>query len=175
MKIRKFTSIRSFIDGNDILLSHYNHRKRYKSSVMKKSVYMAFFLFSSIVFSSPTLAKSVCKTVVTKEEGTPALSPELMDAMHDVIIANSFDPDEPFTLISTKKVCTEGNIPGVLDAIPSPSPTPQEGDTYSTSQTRRDANGVAYTYTWTYTYTNGNWEITGYSKDPAPPDWRDPE
>ncbi|OIM99635.1 hypothetical protein BFR57_03460 [Idiomarina sp. MD25a] len=154
------------------VLSIKNHRVRLKlSGVFKLGTYVSFFVVSSMLFSSSTFAKTVCNTQVVKEEGSPTLSPGLIDAMYEAINTNAFDLDEPYTLISKKHFCTGGGKSSIgaensfetFNDIPNPDPTPKEGDKQTVTQTRADG-----TRTWSYTYINGGWVLTGYKYTPMP-------
>ena len=154
------------------VLSIKNHRVRFKpSDVFKLGTYISFFVVSSIIFSGSTLAKTFCSTEVVEEKGTPALSPGLIDAMYEAISTNTFDLDEPYTLITKKHFCTgvgKSNIGSessfeTFNNVPDPDPTPKEGDKQTVKQTRADG-----TREWTYTYINGVWVLTGYKYTPLP-------
>lgn len=156
---------------NNFVLSTQSHRVRSKASEMFKiSTYVSLFVVSSIFFSDSSLAKTVCSTEVVKEEGTPTLSAEMLDAMFDAISTNTFILDEPYTVINKKKFCADegdskigsANSFETFSSVPNPSPTPREGDIQSVSQTRADG-----TRTWTYTYIDGVWVLTGYKYNPA--------
>lgn len=115
------------------------------SDVFKLCTYVSFFVVSSIVFSGSPLAKTVCSTEVVKEEGTPTLSPGLIDAMYEAISSNAFDLDEPYTVMIEKHFCKGA------------------GDKQTVTQTRADG-----TRTWTYTNMNGVWVLIVYKYTPVP-------
>ena len=157
---------------HSFLLSNKSHRVRVKSPIeFKLGAYVTFFVVSSIVFSGSTLAKTVCSTEVVEEKGTPTLSSELIDAMHEAISTNTFDLNEPYTLISKKHFCTgvgksnKGTESAfeAFNRVPNPDPAPKEGDKKTVKQTRADG-----TREWTYTYLNGVWVLTGYKYTPLP-------
>lgn len=157
---------------HNFALSTKSHRVHLKPSDFLKSVtYVSFFVVSSIIFSGSTLAKTVCSTEVIKEEGTPTLSPGLIEAMYEAISTNAFYLDEPYTVISKKHFCTgvgKSNTGSessfeTFNNVPDPDPTPKEGDKQAVTQTRADG-----TRTWTYTYINGVWVLTGYKYTPLP-------
>lgn len=157
---------------HNFLLSSKRHRARLKSSnVFKLGTYVSIFVVSFIVFSGSTLAKTVCSTEVVEEKGTPTLSSGLIDAMYEAISTNTFDLDEPFTLISKKHFCTgvgDSNKGAdssfeTLNSVPNPDPAPKEGDKQTVKQTRADG-----TREWTYTYIDGVWVLTAYKYTPLP-------
>ncbi|PWW07949.1 MULTISPECIES: hypothetical protein [Pseudidiomarina] len=157
---------------HEFALSTKNHRVRLNpSDVFKLGTYVSFFVVSSIVFSGSTYAKAVCSTQVIEEEGSPTLSPGLIDAMYEAISTNTFDLDEPYTVISKKHFCTglgKSNIGSesafdTFNNVPNPDPTPKEDDKQTVTQTRADG-----TRTWSYTYINGVWVLTGYKYTPTP-------
>ena len=108
---------------------------------------------------------------MVEEKGTPTLSSGLIDAMYEAISTNTFDLDEPYTLISKKHFCMgvgESNKGAessfeTLNSVPNPDPAPKEGDKQTVKQTRADG-----TREWTYTYVNGVWVLTGYKYTPLP-------
>ncbi|AXT38280.1 hypothetical protein D1814_06150 [Alteromonas sp. BL110] len=154
------------------LSSNKSHRTRSKSpKLVKLGTYVSLFVVSFIVFSGSTLAKTVCSTEVVEEKGTPNLSSGLIDAMYEAISTNTFDLDEPYTLISKKHFCTgvgDSNKGAdssfeTLNSVPNPDPAPKEGDKQTVKQTRADG-----TREWTYTYVDGVLVLTGYKYIPLP-------
>ena len=148
------------------------HRARSKPpKVVKLGTYVSLFVVSFIVFPGSTLAKTVCSTEVVEEKGTPTLSSGLIDAMYEAISNNTFDLDEPYTLISKKHFCMgvgESNKGAessfeTLNSVPNPDPAPKEGEKQTVKQTRADG-----TREWTYTYVDGVWILTGYKYIPLP-------
>jgi hypothetical protein len=91
--------------------------------------------------------------------------------MHEAISTNTFDLNEPYTLISKKHFCTgvgksnKGTESAfeAFNRVPNPDPAPKEGDKKTVKQTRADG-----TREWTYTYLNGVWVLTGYKYTPLP-------
>ena len=127
-----------------LVLSIKIHRVPSKlSNLFKIGTYASFFVISTIIFSSSTLAKTVCSNEEVKEEDPPTLSSELIDAMYEAISSNAFNLDEPYTVMSEKHFCT-----GV-------------GDKQTVTQTRADG-----TRTWTYTNMKGFWTLTEYKYTP---------
>lgn len=157
---------------HNFLSSNKSHRARSKPpKVVKLGTYVSLFVVSFIVFPGSTLAKTVCSTEVVEEKGTPTLSSGLIDAMYEAISTNTFDLDEPYTLISKKHFCmgvgeskkgAESSFE-TLNSVPNPGPAPKEGDKQTVKQTRADG-----TREWTYTYVNGVWVLTGYKYTPLP-------
>ena len=155
-----------------LVLSIKIHRVPSKlSNLFKIGTYASFFVISTIIFSSSTLAKTVCSNEEVKEEDPPTLSSELIDAMYEAISSNAFNLDEPYTVMSEKHFCTgvgKSNIGSessfeTFNNVPDPDPTPKEGDKQTVKQTRADG-----TREWTYTYINGVWVLTGYKYTPLP-------
>ncbi|MFC3202796.1 hypothetical protein ACFOEW_13345 [Alteromonas oceani] len=128
-----------------LVLSNNIHRVHSKlSDVFKIGTYASFFVISTIIFSSSTLAKTVCIDEMVKEEDPPTLSSELIDAMYEAISSNEFNLDEPYTVMSEIHFCAGA------------------GDKQTVTQTRADG-----TRTWTYTNMNRFWILTEYKYTPV--------
>ncbi|RUO73826.1 hypothetical protein CWI80_00205 [Pseudidiomarina sediminum] len=125
---------------HNLALSTTSHHVRSKTSeIFKVSTYVSLFVVLSIFSSGTSSAKTVCTTEVIKDENSPTLSPDMLDALSEAISANTFILDEPYTVITKKKGCSG------------------EDDTQSVTQTRSDG-----TRTWTYTFIDEAWLLTGY-------------
>lgn len=130
---------------HNLALSTTSHHVRSKTSeIFKVSTYVSLFVVLSIFSSGTSSAKTVCTTEVIKDENSPTLSADMLDVMSEAISANTFILDEPYTVITQKKGCSD------------------EDDTQSVTQARTDG-----TRTWTYTFINGSWVLTEYKHIPT--------
>ncbi|MBY6062970.1 hypothetical protein [Pseudidiomarina sediminum] len=130
---------------NNLVLSTTSYRVRSRTSeIFRITTYASFFVVLSIFSAGTSSAKTVCTTEVVTDENSPMLSPDMLDALSEAISANTFNLDEPYTVITKKKGCSG------------------EDDTQSVIQARDNGS-----WAWTYTSINGSWVLTEYKHIPT--------